>query len=97
MKRTDNQTDLGLWWSKLGKWQTLTAAITLATFFVALALTGNQKTATATVVFAAVIAFAAATFAFAIYDKKPGLGWKVVLTSCLVEFLVIYISILLVG
>ena len=58
------QTGLGLWWSKVGKWQALATLVTLATFFITLYITGNKVIATYA---AFVVAFATAVFATAAF------------------------------
>ena len=68
------QTGLGLWWSKVGKWQALATLVTLATFFITLYITGNKVIATyaafvvayAFVATAVAYAFATAALAFVV-------------------------------
>jgi len=62
MESAVQTTAFGLWWSKAGKWQARMVVVTLATFFIALAITGDVGKAN---VAAAVIALVAVIAAMA--------------------------------
>jgi hypothetical protein len=103
-------TGLGLWWSKVGKWQIIATLVTLAVFYVTLYFTGNVKVATlAAATFVAVAAFAialaAATLAAAAAltavaltaDEavKENISKKAIWFSYAAEFIIIFVPMLI--
>ena len=88
------QTGLGLWWSKVGKWQALATLVTLATFFITLYITGNKVIATyaafvvayafvATAVAYAFVATAVVTFAAAVAFATAAFATAALATAAL--------------
>lgn len=69
MKAVPVTPQTSLYWSKLGKWQILTAILTLAIFFITLQLTGDKRravhTALAATASASIILALATAFDFA--------------------------------
>lgn len=99
----------GGWWSKLGKWQVMAVAMTLAVYFITLYFTGDEEIAAALTAFAtfvvgvlvavpatlAVLLVVADAVANVIEAKQYSISRKAIWFSCAGEFGLIFAPMLI--